>query len=214
MFTGLVEATGTVRDREPLEEGVTFTLETPLAAELEEGESVALDGACLSVAGRGEETFRVEAIRTTLGRTTLGEWRPGRRVNLERALRVGDRLGGHLVQGHVDGVGEVTSVERAGETVFVRLRMPEEVARVTVPHGSLAVDGISLTVNALEDRVAEVAIIPYTWEHTTMDRLGPDARVNLEADLMGKYVERLVRPYRTGTEADGEGPDERGAIFE
>lgn len=214
MFTGLVEATGTVRDREPLEEGVTFTLETALAAELEEGESIALDGACLSVAGRGEDAFRVEAIRTTLGRTTLGEWRPGRRVNLERALRVGDRLGGHLVQGHVDGVGEVTSVERAGETVFVRLRMPEEVARVTVPHGSLAVDGISLTVNALEGRVAEVAIIPYTWEHTTMDRLEPEARVNLEADLMGKYVERLVRPYRTGTEADGEGSGERDAFSE
>lgn len=211
MFTGLVEATATVREREPVEGGAAFTLATPLAAELEDGESVALDGACLSVTAREEDAFRVEAIRTTLGRTTLEDWEPGRRVNLERALRVGDRLGGHIVQGHVDGVAEIVDVERAGETVFVRFRMPAAVARVTVLHGSLAVDGVSLTVNALDDRVAEVAIIPYTWEHTTMDRLAPGARVNLEADLMGKYVERLVRPYRSGTEAGEERPDDRDA---
>ena len=200
MVTGLVEATGTVRERSSLEGGSALVVETPLADELEEGESIALDGACLSVAGLPGGAFRVEVIRTTLSRTTLGGWEAGRAVNLERALRIGDRLGGHLVQGHVDGVGEVTSVERAGETVFVRLEMPEEVARTTVLHGSLAVDGVSLTVNGLEGPVAEVALIPYTWEHTTMDRLAPGSRVNLEADLMGKYVERLVRPYRTGSD--------------
>ena len=208
MFTGLVEGTGTVREREPREGGVAFTVASPLASELEEGESISVDGVCLSVTARDEETFRVEAIRTTLGRTTLGDLAPGRRVNLERALRVGDRLGGHMVQGHVDGVGEVTAVEEAGETVFVRVRMPDEVARVTVAHGSVALDGVSLTVNALDGRVAEVAIIPYTWEHTTMDRLAPGSRVNLEADLMGKYVERLMRPYLTGDD----GPDEKDAL--
>ena len=208
MFTGLVEGTGTVREREPREGGVAFTFASPLASELEEGESVSVDGVCLSVTGRDEGAFRVEAIRTTLGRTTLGDLAPGRRVNLERALRVGDRLGGHMVQGHVDGVGEVTAVEEAGETVFVRVRMPDEVARVTVAHGSVALDGVSLTVNALDGRVAEVAIIPYTWEHTTMDRLAPGSRVNLEADLMGKYVERLMRPYLTGDD----GPDEKDAL--
>lgn len=211
MFTGLVEATGTVRERSPLEGGAALVVETPLADEMEEGESVALDGACLSVAGLLDGAFRVEAIRTTLSRTTLGEWEAGRPVNLERALRLGDRLGGHLVQGHVDGVGEVTSVERADETVFVWLRMPEEVARTTVPRGSLAVDGVSLTVNGLEGRVAEVALIPYTWRHTTMDRLAPGTRVNLEADLMGKYVERLVRPYRTGAVGPEDGAADRDA---
>lgn len=208
MFTGLVEGTGTVREREAREGGVAFTFASPLAAELEEGESVSVDGVCLSVTARDGEAFRVEAIRTTLGRTTLGDFAPGRRVNLERALRVGDRLGGHMVQGHVDGVGEVTAVDEAGETVFVRVRMPDEVARVTVAHGSVALDGVSLTVNALDGRVAEVAIIPYTWEHTTMDRLAPGSRVNLEADLMGKYVERLMRPYLTGDD----GPDEKDAL--
>lgn len=207
MFTGLVEGVGTVRGREPRDAGVAFAVASPLAAELEEGESVAVDGVCLSVAGHEAGAFRVEAIRTTLGRTTLGDHRPGRRVNLERSLRVGDRLGGHLVQGHADGVGEVVSVEPAGETVFVRFRMPAEVARVTVRRGSIAVDGVSLTVNELDGRVAEVAIIPYTWEHTAMDRLEPGSRVNLEADLMGKYVERLLRPHLTGED----GPDERDA---
>lgn len=212
MFTGLVEAEGTVRAREPRAGGVAFTVEGPFAAELEDGESVAIDGACLSVTRREGKTFGVEAIRTTLGRTTLGGFEPGRRVNLERALRVGDRLGGHLVQGHVDGVGEVVSVERADETVFVRLRMPEEVARLTVVHGSIAVDGVSLTVNDRDGSVAEVAIVPYTWEHTAMDRLGPGSRVNLEADLMGKYVDRLVRPYLTGMDTGVEGADEKDAF--
>lgn len=198
MFTGLVETVGTVRRREPREEGVSFAIESPFGRDLEDGESVAVDGVCLSVVEAGAEAFRIEAIRTTLSRTTLGALEPGRRVNLERALRADDRLGGHLVQGHVDGVGEVTGLERAGETVFVRCRMPEEVARVTVLHGSLALDGVSLTVNGLEGRVAEVAIIPYTWEHTAMDRLRPGDAVNLEADLVGKYVERLIRPYLTG----------------
>ncbi len=211
MFTGLVEATATVRSREPLEGGAAFTVASELAGELEDGESVALDGVCLSVAGRGEGAFRVEAVRTTLSRSTLADWEPGRPVNLERALRLGDRLGGHLVQGHVDGVGRVTAVEPAGETVFVRVRAPREVARLLVRHGSVAVDGVSLTVNARDGRVAEVAVVPYTWEHTTLDRLEAGARVNLEADLMGKYVERLVRPYRTGTEGGDEGPDDRDA---
>lgn len=207
MFTGLVEAVGEVVERAPREGGVAFTVACPFAGELEEGESVAVDGVCLSVTGRDERAFRVEAIRTTLGRSTLGGFEAGRRVHLERALRVGDRLGGHMVQGHVDGVGEVTSVERAGETVFVRFSLPEAVARVTVLHGSIALDGVSLTVNGLEDEVAEVAIIPHTWEHTAMDRLRAGDRVNLEADLMGKYIERLVRPYRTGAV----GPDEDDA---
>lgn len=204
MFTGLVEAVGAIVQREPLDGGAVLRIETPLAGELEEGESIAVDGACLSVVAADADAFRVEAIRTTLSRTTLRDAAPGRRVNLERALRAGDRLGGHFVQGHVDAVGEVAEVEPAGETVLVRIRLPEEVARITIARGSLAVDGVSLTVNELEGTVAEVAIIPYTWRHTALDRLGAGARVNLEGDLLGKYVEKLTRGRSRagGTSAD------------
>ena len=210
MFTGLVEAVGTITRRDPLDGGAALRIETELARELERGESIAVDGACLSVVEAGGDAFRVEAIRTTLSRTTLAESEPGRRVNLERALRAGDRMGGHFVQGHVDAVGEVTEVEEAGETVFVRLRLPAEVARTTVARGSLAVDGVSLTVNELSGSVAEVAVIPYTWEHTALDRLRPGSRVNLEGDLLGKYVERLARVHLEGADAAHGGADERG----
>lgn len=204
MFTGLVEDVGTLTHREPVEEGIALRIETRLAGELAAGESVAVDGVCLSVVEADERTFRVEAVRTTLSRTTLGDVAPGRRVNLERALRVGDRLGGHFVQAHVDAPGEVIEVETAGETVFLRVRLPDEVARITVPRGSLAVDGVSLTVNELSGSVAEVAIVPYTWEHTALDRLEPGSRVNLEGDLLGKYVERLTRARFAGEgEPDG-----------
>lgn len=195
MFTGLIEAVGRVEDRRPLDEGVRLRIATGLGPELEEGESVAVDGACLSVVHRGPEGFGVEATRVTLSRTTLGGYEPGRRVNLERALCLGDRLGGHLVQGHVDGTGEVATVEPAGETVLLRIRLPRDVLRTTVERGSLAVDGVSLTVADLQGAVAEFAVIPYTWEHTALDRLSPGGRVNLEADLMGRYVERLLGPY-------------------
>lgn len=193
MFTGLVEDVGTILRREAVEGGADLRIEADLSGELEEGESIAIDGACLSVVEAGGGAFRVQAIRTTLARTTLGGVGPGRRVNLERALRAGDRLGGHFVQGHVDAVGEVSEVEPADETVFLRIRLPEEVARVTVPRGSIAVDGVSLTVSDLSGSVAEVAIIPYTWEHTALDRLEEGSLVNLEGDLLGKYVERLTR---------------------
>lgn len=205
MFTGLVEAVGTIAHRESVEGGVALRIEAGLAGELEDGESVAIDGACLSVVEAGERAFRVEAIRTTLSRTTLRDVEPGRRVNLERALRAGDRLGGHFVQGHVDAVGEVSEVVQSGETVVVRIRLPEEIARITVPRGSLAVDGVSLTVSDLSGSVAEVAIIPYTWEHTALDRLAPGSRVNLEGDLLGKYVERFTRARLAGENGpDGE----------
>lgn len=195
MFTGLIEHVGRVEERRPLGGGARFRIAAPFSGELEDGESVSLDGACLSVVEAGGGAFVVEATRVTLGRTTLGGWAAGRRVNLERALRVGDRLGGHMVQGHVDAVGEVEEVEPAGEAVLVRIRLPAEVRRVTVPRGSLAVDGVSLTVADLEDGVAELALIPHTRQHTALDRLSAGVGVNLEADLVGKYVERLMRPY-------------------
>lgn len=205
MFTGLVQAVGEVAAREPLGEGARFRVRVPpaFAAGLREGESVAVDGVCLTVSRPEPPEFEVEVIRTTLSRTTLAGWEPGRRVNLERALAAGDALGGHLVQGHVDAVARVEGVERTGETVRLALRLPPEVARLTVPLGSLAVDGVSLTVNALRGDVADLAIIPYTWSHTALSRLAAGETTNVEADLIGKYVDRLLRPYaeREGTAA-------------
>ena len=199
MFTGLVETVGTIESREEFDRGMRFRLVAPGFAEtLSEGESVALDGVCHTVfeVDASNQSFRFESIRTTLSRTTLGEFKPGRAVNLERAIRAGDPMGGHLVQGHVDGTGEMTEVETAGETVFLRIRLPQEVRRLTVLYGSIAIDGISLTVNRLMEDVAEVAIIPYTFQHTNVSRLRSGDRVNLEADMIGKYVDRLLEPYR------------------
>ena len=197
MFTGLVETMGRVIRREEFDEGVRFRLSAPeLAGALAEGDSLSIDGVCHTVFDIDGEEFTFESIRTTLSRTTLGEFVPGRDANLERAIRAGEPMGGHLVQGHVDGVGVMVEVDKAGETVFLRFQMPEEVARLTVLYGSIAMDGISLTVNRLFQDVAEVAIIPYTWEHTNVRRLEGGTRVNLEADLVGKYVDQLLRPYR------------------
>ncbi len=205
MFTGLVETVGTIESREEFDQGMRFRLVAPgFAEKLSEGESVALDGVCHTVfdVDVSNQSFQFESIRTTLSRTTLGEFESGRAVNLERAIRAGDPMGGHLVQGHVDGTGEMTEVETAGETVFLRVRLPQEVRRLTVLYGSIAIDGISLTVNRLMEDVAEVAIIPYTFQHTNVSRLRSGDRVNLEADMIGKYVDRLLEPYRsTGVSA-------------
>jgi riboflavin synthase len=197
MFTGLVETVGRVVGREEFEKGIRFRAEAPdLADALADGDSLSIDGVCHTVFDASAGGFSWESIRTTLSRTTLGEFEVDRQINLERAIRAGEPMGGHLVQGHVDGVGEMTEVERAGETVFLRFRMPAEVARLTVLYGSIAMDGISLTVNRLFQDVAEVAIIPYTWSHTNVSRLAAGSLVNLEADLVGKYVDQLLHPYR------------------
>ena len=197
MFTGLVETVGKVLHREEFDKGIRFRLAaTDLAGSLAAGDSISIDGVCHTVTEVEGEEFSFESVRTTLSRTTLGEFAPGREANLERAIRAGQPMGGHLVQGHVDGVGVMEEIEKAGETVFLRFRMPEEVARLTVLYGSIALDGISLTVNRLFQDVAEVAIIPYTWDHTNVGRLTKGSTVNLEADLVGKYVDQLMRPYR------------------
>lgn len=157
------------------------------------GDSVAVDGVCLTVTAVLEHGFDVESIATTLERTTLGDFAPGRRVNLERALALGDRLGGHLVQGHADGVGEILGVRPLEELVLIDFTLPGEVAPATVLHGSIALNGISLTVNDLPAQgVGQVSIIPFTLEHTAIGDLRAGDRVNLEGDLIGKYVRRLL----------------------
>ena len=196
MFTGIVTAVGKIHQRIELQEAAEFTVRAPgFAAGLTDGESVSVSGVCHTVTASTEETFGFVSGLTTLERTTFGSLEPGGHVNLERALRVGDALGGHIVQGHVDCTGEVKGLERHGETVLLTVALPKEVAAVTVERGSLAVDGVSLTVSRLSGEVAEIALIPYTWTHTAFEHLAVGDRVNLEADLIGKYVERLIGPY-------------------
>lgn len=189
MFSGIVEAVGRIAEVEPVANGRRFRIEAPFVAELKEGDSVAVEGVCLTATGFGGGGFQVEAIATTLSRTTLGRLEAGSPVNLERALALGDRLGGHMVQGHVDAVGEVVGVEREGEHVLLDVALPAVVGEVTVLHGSIAMAGVSLTVNAMpKPDVAQVALIPYTWDHTTLRDLRPGDGVNLEGDMLGRFV--------------------------
>jgi riboflavin synthase len=202
VFTGIVEEVGRIRSVRPEGEGRVLEIEARgVLAGVRPGDSIAVDGVCQTVVEIGEDSFDVVAIGTTLERTTFGSFTPGRRVNLERALRMGDRLGGHLVQGHVDTTGEVTRVEPREEKVLIDFTTPPVVGDVTVLHGSIALNGISLTVNALPaEGVAQVSIIPYTLEHTAIGDLEPGDAVNLEGDLIGKYVRQLLgRPDRAGS---------------
>src|SRR5690606_2885707 len=195
MFTGIVEEVGRVRAVAPVENGVRLSIgATRVLDGLQPGDSIAVDGVCQTVVSIDDGRFDVVAIGTTLSRTTLGEFEPDRAVNLERALAFGGRIGGHFVSGHVDGVGTVLSVEHHGEHRRIDIRMPEEVAEVTVLHGSITVDGVSMTVNALPERdVVQIAVIPYTWEHTTLSRLAPGSQVNLEGDLLGRVVVHYLK---------------------
>jgi riboflavin synthase len=202
MFTGIVERTGMVRDISDTQRGRRITIDAGpgYLADVQVGDSIAVDGVCQTVVTLDGDTFAVEAIGTTLSRTTFAALAAGGPVNLERALPLGGRLGGHLVQGHVDGTGRVTAAERDGEQVLLRIQLPPEVADVTVLHGSITVQGVSLTVNRLlADDVAEVALIPHTWENTTLRQLGPGDAVNLEGDMLGRFVVHYLR--RTGAVA-------------
>ena len=194
MFTGLVADVAVVERIVPRQGGARLTLRPGRIAvdDLVLGESVACSGACLSVVERGGGLVSFEAVPETLSRTTLGSWRTGTRVNLERALAVGDRLGGHLVQGHVDAVGEVLARAPEGQGARLAIRLPAEIAPLVVEKGSITVDGVSLTVAALGAGRFEVALIPDTLARTTLGEAGPGATVNLEADLLARHVARLL----------------------
>ena len=196
MFTGIITEIGTVRAVRPADGGLDLSIGCSWT-DLALGESIAVDGACLTVAGLGEGGFGVHVVATSLDRTRFADLRCGDRVNLERALRVGDRLGGHLVQGHVDGVGTVLRVTARGDATLLDLQVPPEVGRVSVPLGSITVDGVSLTVNAMPDPgTIQISLIPFTLEHTTLADRRPGDRVHLEADAIGKYVEALLQRSR------------------
>jgi riboflavin synthase len=193
MFTGIVTDIGTVREAAGSRGGLELTIVCTYP-DLVAGESVAVDGACLTVAAVVPGGFTAHVIRTSLERTRFEELRSGARVNLERALRVGDRLGGHFVQGHVDGVGTVAAVGSKADARLLDLEVPSEVARYSVPLGSITVDGVSLTVNAVPaPGTVQISLIPFTLEHTTLADRRPGDRVHLESDTIAKYVASLMK---------------------
>ena len=196
MFTGIITAVGTVQQARHTASGIELTI-TCSYSDVELGESIAVDGACLTVQAIQPGGFTAHVVRTSLERTRFGNYAEGRRVNLERALRMGDRLGGHLVQGHVDGVGELVQVVEGLDARLLDIQVPDEVARVSIPLGSITVDGVNLIVNAIPGPlVIQISLIPFTLQHTTLDERRAGDRVHLEADTIGKYVAALMEERR------------------
>lgn len=193
MFTGLIEDCGSLKGIEKSSSSAVVTLATGLPVDsLALGDSVAVNGVCLTVVAIGSNSFSADVSPETFSRTTLGQLRSGSPVNLERALRVGDRLGGHIVTGHVDAIGTVGNVTKVQNVVLIEIEVPPDTGRYLIEKGSVAVDGISLTINAVTGNSFELSIIPHTLEMTSLKRLRPGDRVNIETDIIGKYVERLM----------------------
>ena len=192
MFTGLVASTGTVRAVEPDGDGARIAVATQLAGELAAGDSIAVNGVCLTAVDPSSTGFRADVMAETLRRSSLGPLAEGDAVNLELPLRAGDRLGGHVVQGHVDGTGTVAELRDEGFARLVRIDCEPSLLRYVVEKGSIAVDGVSLTVADLDERSFTVSLIPETLERTTLGLASPGRVVNLEVDVLAKYVEKLV----------------------
>ncbi len=192
MFTGIVTDVGRVKSVRETNRDRRFEIETAFdLSTIDIGASISHAGCCLTVVEKGTDWFAVEVSGETLGLTTLDAWTQGRRVNLERAAKVGDELGGHIVSGHVDGIGEVLSVESEGGSHRVRIRVPKPLHRFIASKGSITVEGVSLTVNEVEDDVFGVNLIPHTWEVTTLGELKAGSRVNLEIDMLARYLARF-----------------------
>jgi riboflavin synthase len=193
VFTGLVADLGTVAEVHSTTDGVRLAIESPLASELSEGDSVAVNGVCLTAVGLSGDRFGADVMHETLRRSSLGEVRAGTRVNLELALQAQGRLGGHIVQGHVDGVGAISAARDDGFARVVTVAADPELLRYVVEKGSIAVDGVSLTVARVDDEAFDVSLIPETLERTNLGAAQPGTPVNLEVDILAKYVEKLVR---------------------
>ena len=195
MFTGIIEELGSVRSIEERGENARLVITAHIVTEgTTHGDSICVNGVCLTALNIGPDSFAADVSKETLQRSTLGSLKPGAPVNLERAVTPATRLGGHIVQGHVDGRGQFVGVDNHGESWTVRIAYPKEIARYLVFKGSVAVEGISLTIAALTDDYFEIAIIPKTWEVTNLSHLKPGDNVNIEVDIIGKYVEKLLHP--------------------
>jgi riboflavin synthase len=202
MFTGIVEEVGEVLSFE----GMKLTIHAPdVTIGLKESESICVAGVCLTVVAGEEGELSVEVVPETLSRTNLPELKPGDRVNLERSLAEGGRIGGHMVQGHVDGIAEVSAVEKNGDSIVIRFISDESIMRYIVSKGFITIDGTSLTVVDRDDDGFSVAIIPYTYEHTTIAERTAGSKVNIEVDVTAKYVEQMARPYLEKLLADHTG---------
>lgn len=195
MFTGLIKDIGVVESVERGSGGARLRIATELASEIALGDSVAVNGVCLTATDVSDDGFETEAMNQTLEVTALGEIETGARVNLELAMRASDRLGGHIVQGHVDGVGQVLSVEEDGFARRVRVALGPELLRYCVERGSITLSGVSLTIAALGEEWVEVSLIPETLERTNLGEIEPGSRLNVESDVVAKYVERLLAPF-------------------
>jgi riboflavin synthase len=195
MFTGLIEDIGMVESLEGGEEGARLRIATRLAAEIGEGDSVAVNGVCLTASAIDAGGFEAEAMNQTLNVTALGGLSEGDRVNLELAMRASERLGGHIVQGHADGIGTVLSSEGDGFARRLRIGLGPELVRYVVEKGSIALSGVSLTLSALGEDWVEVSLIPETLERTTLDEAAVGDKLNVECDVVAKYVERLMKPF-------------------
>jgi riboflavin synthase len=196
MFTGLVQGLGTVAAVQPTGEGVRLAIATPLGAELAQGDSIAVNGVCLTAVDPTRGTFTADVMNETLRRSSLAEVGPGTEVNLELPLRAADRLGGHIMQGHVDGLGTIAEIAQDGFSRVVRIAVGPELLRYVVEKGSIAVDGVSLTVSAVDDESFSVSLIPETLERTILGTAEVGRPVNLEVDVLAKYVEKLVGAHR------------------
>jgi riboflavin synthase len=203
MFTGIVQGMGTIDRVDRSDDGVGLRVLTSLAQELHEGDSISVNGVCLTATRVGADSFAAEVMNETLARTSLAAATAGTEVNLELPLRASDRLGGHVVQGHVDGVGTVAAVHEDGFARVIEISAPADVLRYVVEKGSIAIDGVSLTVAELDRQSFTVSLIPETLERTNLGRAEPGTAVNLEVDVLAKYVERLVG-QQLGREPDQE----------
>lgn len=199
MFTGLVESTGTVVALTERGEQARLTINAPFAADVRLGDSVAVNGCCLTLAEPGGDGLHFDLLKQTLAVTSLGGLQPGSLVNLERAMCVGDRFGGHFVLGHVDATGEITRIEPHGQDHRIDVRLPADLLALCIDKGSLAVDGISLTIAELSGDTATFWITPHTWAHTHLHTAAPGTRVNLEADMLAKHVARLIEARLAAT---------------
>jgi riboflavin synthase len=195
VFTGLIEDVGTVESIDRGGEGARLRISTKLAGEIADGDSIAVNGCCLTATAVDDTGFDTEAMNQTLEVTALSAIEEGSRVNLELAMKAGDRLGGHIVQGHVDGVGTVISVEDDGFARRIRVELPAQLLRYVVDKGSITLNGVSLTVAELGETWAEVSLIPETLERTNLTDAEPGSKLNVECDIVAKYVERLVAPF-------------------
>lgn len=194
MFTGIVEDIGTVKEIKPKTREVLFTIKTKNidVKEIKLGDSISINGTCLTVISIGSNTFTIEASHETLKRTNLSKLNIKSKVNLERSLKLGDRLGGHIVNGHVDGIGKVNSMQKRGKSIEIWFSLPRGLSTYVVEKGSIAVDGVSLTVNAVKGDRFSVNIIPYTQEATIFGKMKLGNTVNIECDIIGKYIEKFV----------------------